>query len=528
MLRKPNYKKFSNVLLFSISLIPLIFFIYIVISRISIGFVIEWGEGAGINQINHILNKNALYIEPSINFAPLVYTPLYYYLSAGLTLVIKNILFSARLVSVLATLASLGIIALIVYRETKNALIGWVAGSLYLACFSLSGGFYDLARVDSLYVFLLLITLLVFLTAKNKFNLVIAGLLVVIGFFTKQSSIIVFFPIVFYCLANIRKVAWPMGIVILLGLLIPIIVINNGSNGWFLYYIFDLPREHGYSVLSAAKFWIRDIFEPLGIVVGFGLFYFVSANSPFREKGRISVDTGNIKAVKETEILIQPRLILLLFSIGSIGAAWITRASNGGGANNAMSAYAALALLFGIGAGKILNRFNENTSKNFFFVATALICIQFIGLIYNPFNFIPTRTDIDLNQILVHRIEDQNKQVLIPYRSYLPEIDGKDPQIHMVNLFELTGYFKGEIQQTGIRIVNQIREKICYQDYGLIVLDQPVPWFTVQLESSYEQGSEMRDQHSELMDWQKSIDYAYFPKEKYDREKCLISINVAE
>jgi hypothetical protein len=62
----------------------------------------------------------------------------------------------------------------------------------------------------------------------------------------------------------------------------------------------------------------------------------------------------------------------------------------------------------------------------------------------------------------------------------------------------------------------------------LIVLDQPVPWFAAQLESSYEQGSVIRDQYSELMGWQKSIDYAYFPKEKYNREKCLISINVAE
>ncbi len=528
MLRKPNYKKFSNVLLFSISLIPLIIFIYIVISRIGIGFDIEWGEGAGINQINHILTKNALYIEPSINFAPLVYTPLYYYLSAGLALVLKDILVSARLVSVLSTLASFGIIALIVSRETKNTLIGWVAGSFYLACFSLSGGFYDLARVDSLYVSLLLMTLLVFLTAKNKFNFVFAGLLIAIGFFTKQSSIIVFFPIVIYCLTNIRKVAWPMGIVILLGILIPIILINNGSNGWFLYYIFDLPREHGYSVLSAANFWVGDLLGPLGISVGFGLFYFVSTNSPFIEKGRISGVPGSRKAVLETDRLFQPRLILLLFSIGSIGAAWITRTSNGGGANNAMSAYAVLALLFGIGAGKILNRFNENTSKNYFVLATALICIQFIGLIYNPFNFIPTRTDIKLNQILVDRIEAQNKQVLIPYRSYLPEIVGKDPQIHMVNLFELTGYFRGDVQQTGKKIVNQIRENICNQDYGLIVLDQPVPWFVVQLESSYDQRSGIKDQHSALMDWQKGIDYAYFPKEKYNREKCLISINVAE
>lgn len=237
-LNKIDIKKYSNIFVFSITLIPLILFLFVVWNRISLPFVFEWGESAGVDQINRILAGSKIYTQPALDFAPLVYTPLYYYLAAGVSALIGNSLLSARLVSFVAAILSVILINRLVYKETKNQLIAWISGTAYLSCFALSSGFYDLARVDSVYVLMVLITFIAIQEAKDQLGYLAGGLLLAIGFFIKQSFIIVFFPLLIYLFLERRNQFWLTITAGFAGTVIPVILINRFSDNWFLYYIF--------------------------------------------------------------------------------------------------------------------------------------------------------------------------------------------------------------------------------------------------------------------------------------------------
>ena len=525
---KPDIKKYSNILVFSISLIPVILFLYIIWNRSGLPFVFEWGESAGVNQINHILKGFKLYGPPSIEFTPLVYTPIYYYLAAGLSFLIGNSIFAARIISIASTLGSVFLIGRIVRNETGNTLIAWISGIFYLACFSLSDGFYDLIRVDSLYILFVLIAFIIVQEAKNRSGYVIFGVLLIIGFFIKQSFLIVFIPLQAYLLIKEFRLSWSGMAVYIVGLAGLLLLINGVSDNWFFYYIFGLPREHGYSLISAFNFWIGDTIRPLGILFVFSLFYLLKSKLISRE---ITPDTKdcspNDLAILEAESR-HRWWVHILFLAGAGGAAWVTRSSNGGGANNCMLIYAALAISFGLVAGLLFNTKWVKDNQWLYAFITLVITIQFVGLIYNPFNFLPTNDEIKANENIADRIRDADKPVLIPYRSHLSEELDHGPQIHMVNLFELTGYFKGEILPAGIDLVDQIREEVCHQSYGLIILDQPVPWIGKQIDLAYEIELVNKDsdfQQSHLLDWQQWNIGSYLPKDNYDLDGCLGSVS---
>lgn len=524
--------KIMNLLVFAISLIPFILYIYIAGQRIGLPFDVEWAEGAAVNQVNQILSGNTLYIKPTVHFSPLVYTPLYYYVSSAVAVFTNDVLFSLRLVSVVSSFGSTAIIFWLVKRETGNSFAGWLSGILFLACFEISKGFYDLARVDSFYVLITLLVLAAVLTAKRKAGLGISGILFAVAFFTKQSALIVFFPLVIYFVFFDFKRTWIFLAAAMTGIGIPLLLINTISNGWFGYYIFMLPKEHGYSILDAINFWVGDTLRPLGIAMGFLVLKFLPKIVLHRNENGQGKDATpkekKIEFIKKKIDLAKSNtdIIYLLFVIGAFLAAWITRSSNGGGSNNSMSAYAALAIIFGLGYDLALQKAkkaNLDTAITHVFIST-LVIIQLASLTYNPFNYIPTKADRAANLLLLELIDETPGEVLIPYRSHLPGLVNKETYIHVVNLFEITGYFHGEIQPEGHEIINEIRQGICEQKYSVIVLDQPVPWLGEQISEMYRLSKDSQFEvigtGSREMLWQDGLDHLYFPIEAGNPESC--------
>jgi len=535
-LLKTDGKKLVNFLLFGVTLLPLIFYIFVISNRASYPFDIEWAEGAALNQVNWILKNGDLYVKPTIQFAPLVYTPLYYYLSAAVLTLLQKSFLAMRLVSILSSFGTAGLIFWLIKRETNEPLIGWISASLYLACFGLSDGFYDLARVDSLYILMLVMGLFVFRLARTRWGYAGAGCLVALAFYSKQSAVIVFFPLICYVLVMNWKKAWPILLTVGVGIALPYYLFNKGA-GWFSYYIYNLPAEHGYSLLSAVNFWVGDILKPLAIAIGFIMFYGLSRTIQRKAEQPDCPQKATNPSVRNSDW--ESNLsrssgdsMYILFAIGAIGSAWITRSTNGGGSNNGMSAYLAIAILFGLGFNYArLLVYNENRAdQRFQLTISGLVLIQFLILTYNPFSYIPTNTDREINQKLLNEISAAPGQVLIPYRSHLPELVRKNPQIHMINLFEFTGYFNHIVTPEGRELVEQIRANICSQQYSLIILDQPVPWLEEQIMHAYSRKDNshfaVSGFQSKATEWQQGFDFRFEPKEDYDYAACLETVSI--
>ena len=526
-------KEVVNLSLFGISLIPVILYLFVASQRIGLPFDLEWGEGAGINQIHRLLSGEKLYVPPTLEFAPLVYTPFYYWLASILSRFNQQqVILAARLLSLLASLASAAIIIWLVAKDTRRFLAGWLAGALYLGCFAFSDGFYDLVRVDSLYIFMLLLSLAVLRIGLKPIPMLAAGLSIAVGFYTKQSTLIVFAPLLIFLWITNWKKAWPLLPVILLGVILPLYWINLRSGGWFVYYIFQLPREHGYSLVSAVYFWVGDVLGPLGISVGFGLLFvfshYLGKESHASGLGREHPDASPGPAGRLAKRL---GTYYVLFAVGAFGAAWVTRASNGGGANNAMTAYAALAILFGLGyhEAQVWAKKQDAMGGLGEIFVSCLVAIQMLGLIYNPFHFLPTAGEIKANEMLVAEMRAVEEPPWMPFRSHYPRRAAKQTSIHAVNLFELTGFFKGEVLPEGRELVNEIRENVCNQAYGMVVLDQPVLWISDQLSAAYQLDDRFSflesERRSKLLEWQGGYEAFYLPREDYDPSSCLATID---
>jgi hypothetical protein len=520
-------EKLVNLSLFAVGLIPLLLFIFVFLQRIYFPFDIEWAEGAAVNQVNRILGAQPLYAPPDIHFSALVYTPLYYYLAAALVPLAGSALAALRLISAVCTLAAFGLLFWLVFRQSGHFLSAWLAASLYLACFSISDGFYDLARVDSLYVMVLLSGLVMFLRARKYPGYVLAGIWVAAAFFVKQSALLAFTPLIVYCLIKDLRKAWPLLAAIGLGLVIPLAAIHSQTDGWFSYYIFFLPAQHSYSLLSAMNFWVVDILRPLGITAVFVVFYLLRLGlkepDPFAEAN--AQEPVRLTPLSRTGPG-DPGPIMFMFVMGVVISSWLTRSSNGGGANNSMAAYAGLALLFGVSLNWSFSLAGRSSNKADFRVIllAAAVTIQFAGLLYNPFRFVPSALDRKDNLEIMAAMESSPGEILIPFRSHLPALVGKDAYIHIINLFELTGYFKGEVQPVGDQLVNEFRAKVCSQEYDLIILDQPIAWLDQYVEAAYRKleipQQDEKGYRSEAQKWQLGLDNMYVPLENYREESC--------
>src|SRR5207248_2076908 len=102
-----------------------------------------------------------LYPRPSVDFVSYAYPPLYYWVSAAVTRVVGPGFFALRLVSFSASLGTMGVLATAARHHTGRWLAGLVAAAIFAAGFVVTGSFYDVARVDSLFVFLVVSSLVI-------------------------------------------------------------------------------------------------------------------------------------------------------------------------------------------------------------------------------------------------------------------------------------------------------------------------------------------------------------------------------
>jgi len=131
------------------SAVYIIMYIVLAILRMPCPFELEWMEGAMVDHVVWMLAGNPLYPEPSLDFVPFIYAPIYFYVSAGISWLIGVGFFPLRLVSVLASLGSLVVIFAFVRKETLSWQAALLASGLFAATYELSDVWFDIARVDS-------------------------------------------------------------------------------------------------------------------------------------------------------------------------------------------------------------------------------------------------------------------------------------------------------------------------------------------------------------------------------------------
>ena len=126
------------------------FDLFIIFSRMFYPYQLEWMEGAGLVQVSRLLAGKTLYVPPSIDFVPLIYPPLYFYMSAGIAKIIGLGFGALRLVSFLSSALCAASIFLAVKEKTNNKFAALLGAGCFSSTFMLTGQWFDIARTDML------------------------------------------------------------------------------------------------------------------------------------------------------------------------------------------------------------------------------------------------------------------------------------------------------------------------------------------------------------------------------------------
>ncbi len=456
----------------------IIAYLYLVFFRIQYPFELEWMEGGSVDHVSRILSGQKLYVTPSLEFIPYVYTPLYFYLSAFVSTIVGVGLMPLRFVSFIASLGSFLFIFLIVKQETKNEYASILATCLFAATFQISGAWFDLARVDSLFLFFLLVAIYLIRFKTSPGFYFLAGVFISLSFLTKQTALIISLPIMFYCiLVDLRRSYFFVGTVVaIIGG--STLLLNYIHDGWYNYYILDLPGQHPIIKRFLVEFWLVDIVLPLAIAFSISIFYLLDQLSDFKKD----------------------RLFYLLLAIGMLGGAWFSRLHSGGVENVLFPAYAIISILFGLGLNKALEYVQiapaakQELMRSYIY----LVCIiQFASLVYNPLSLILSQKDAEQGREFINKLAQIEGEILLPYHGYLPTLAGKRSFAQHMAIVDILRADEGPIKN---KLINEIKQAIQEKRFSAIILNNNewfLFWFSDDIEKHYvkQPGRVFEDAH---------------------------------
>ncbi len=451
-----------RIVLAGIALVYIFLFLYIAFRRMAYPYELEFMEGGSLVQMLRLLQGKPLYAEPSLDYTALLYPPLYFYVGAWISKILSPGFLPLRLLSIAASCSSMILVSLWVKQLTSCRYYAFLSAGLFAACFYISGAWYDVARVDALFLFLVLLSLYL-LYQKKTIPLVLAGLGFVLALMTKQSALIIFFGsavgLFFTAVPLYRKILYPLCFLILL--LPSLLILQTISGQWFLFYTFTLPQQHAFLPAMIFKFWQFDILQHVLVLFGFSILYFIYQYRQSRSEFGFH----------------------FMIAAAMIASAWVSRMHAGGYINVLMPAFAIISIYSVAGLALLIQKIQvlENLKimlcpqKPMLSVSTAqikailygLVLLQFFMLIYDPRDQIPSRADRTAGDLLVQELRTLPGDVYMPWHGYLPLRAGKT-YVATHGLFDILRGNDSEIRQA---LQHQLDHAIAEKRFSAVILD---------------------------------------------------------
>jgi Dolichyl-phosphate-mannose-protein mannosyltransferase len=241
-------------------------YLVVALGRLTYPFTIEWLESNSLVEVHRILAGQPLYAAPSAGYVPDGYPPLYFAVSAAVARVLGVSYLPLRLVSLVSSLICFALLARLVQRETGNAGAGIAAAGVLAATYFASGTWFDVGRVDSLFLALSVAALYTARWMRGTRGAVAAGLLLAAAFLTKQTGLAEGVAVLAALASGSRRrLAVPAALTYAAILGISTFVLGLASHGWYAYYVFGQMSEHALNYAALGQFWTSFLLPTLGI-----------------------------------------------------------------------------------------------------------------------------------------------------------------------------------------------------------------------------------------------------------------------
>ena len=383
----------------ALSALFLLLFLYAAYRRLRYPFEVEWIESGMAIAVMRLLHGQPLYTAPTLDYTPYLYAPLYFYVSAFVARFTSTSMMALRLVSVLSTLGSCGVIFAFVYTEGRRKLPAVAAAGLYVACYAIAAQFFDIGRVDAMFVFLLLLALL----AQRRGHVVLAAVCWALTLQTKQTVL----PIAVFilCAEWQRPRRMVAGLATFAGITaVTMAWINHATGGWYLYFLFKVAG-------SLLIVWRQvALFLPHAVMAPFGVALVVIVASLLLRPPRLRSGSTSF---------------YLFVTVALVGGIWFVAGHGGASANAFLPVYAWVAIVFGVALSRSLE---ADASASL--LTTGLLAatvVQLLALLYNPGQYIPTAETLAARRGFVAQLQAIPGKVFLVDHSLDAVLAGRTP-----------------------------------------------------------------------------------------------------
>ena len=442
----------------AVSVLAAVAYLALAALRLSHPLELEWMEGGILDQVRIVRGGGVLYGPPAVEFTPFVYPPLYTWSVALLAGALPLSFALARAVSGLSMLAALALVWRVVRSETGDRLAATAALGLLAASYGLTGFWYDLARPDTLALALWLAALPALRRPRAPAWAVVGGLTLAASVLAKQTFAGVAVATLIGAASVSRRRASIAASTFLTTLAVLALALERASDGWFLYYVAELPARHGAALARAP-----ELVLPM-----------LARTGPALALAAAALALAPADAGRKLSRFYGPIVV------AAVGTAALTRLHAGGYRNSWMPAAAALALAAGLlvgwsrrgetGADTCLPepRGPGATTGRRARTVALVLWLQFGLLAYDPRDALPARGDRACAESLLARLRDLPENTWMPAGGFYRHLAGR--QGLDAHAYALSDVFRAHGAERGDELRSELVERLRRQRYDAVVI----------------------------------------------------------
>jgi hypothetical protein len=277
--------------------------------------------------------------------------------------------------------------------------------ALFVAAYHLSHDWYDIARLDSLFLLFVVAGAFALRFARGGAGAAIAGLAFAAAFFTKQAVLFVIIPMfLLYAFAEPKRVMVASSTVAIL-VATGMVGLHFATDGWSTFFLIEVPRHAAIRRDQIAGLLTADLLVPfsLALVSSIGLI----ARAWKSDRPRALFYCG---------------LLCGALFVGVVG-----RANAAGSPNVFMPAYAALAVTMPLGLQIALKAWSDRKGlKLASGVAVHLAALAQLAILsYDPRQAVPSSRDKEVSDQVLARLRIIDRGMLIMNDRYFARLLGK-------------------------------------------------------------------------------------------------------
>lgn len=423
-------------------------FVYVAFRRISHPYELEWMEGGVLDEVGRVLHGRQLYTRPSMASTPYLYPPLFTWVGAGVAKVFGLNLPALRAVSVVATCGVGAALFGLVRYETRDRIAALLTVGCFLAVYRVGGAWFDVARVDMLFLALLFAGLLLIRVARSVPVACAAAIVLVLAALTKQTAVLPALAVIPFAVLRGRRSGIAYAVAFAGVGVAAALVLQIATHGWFVFYVWTVPSSHDIAREAVVGFWTHDLAAVMWPALGLGAIGLVML---FRRRA------------------VPALLFHLPVFAALVLAAYTARLHTGGWDNVLLPAYAGVAVLAGLGIAELRRR---ATPAPMVLLAAALVVTQFVLLRYSPTAQIPTAADTRAGDRVVATLRALPAPVYAPGEPWLllPAHHSDDVTAQAAALQDV---LRANVGAPSRRLERDIEQAIHSQAFCAVVVPRP-------------------------------------------------------